>query len=298
MVKSMTGFGRGSYAEENFSVSIEIKTVNHRFGEISIRLPRFLNAVEDRIRKTISEKLKRGRIDVFINCDYTGEDGMQVKVDRPLVQALHKALHEIGDEIGVSGDFVGHSELFYLARSQNVIKVEEGRLDEELYWPKLKLALDEAVSGVENMRILEGENMEKDFLFRLDNIEKTVEAIEKRSPEAVDEYQAKLLERLKKALQECNVTAEPQRVLTEVALFADKTAVAEETVRLRSHCRQFREILQKGGSVGRKLDFLVQEFNREANTIGSKANDMELAGMVVDLKAEIEKLREQIQNVE
>ena len=299
MVKSMTGFGRGSFEEENFSVTVEIKSVNHRYNEIAIRLPHFLNPLEDKIRKTILASISRGRVDVFVTARYTATGAVNVSVDKPLALAYHTALLEVGDAIGITSPNISdQAEVLYLARCPDVITAKEGLFDCDGYWPKIKQAVDQAVGALVSMREAEGKNIVGDFYKRLDLIEQHVLAIEKRSPLAVAEYQAKLTERLDALLADKKISADPDRVLQEVAIFADRVSITEEIVRLKSHIRQFRLILESAQPVGRKLDFLVQEFNREANTIGSKANDFELAKTVVEVKAEIEKIREQIQNIE
>ncbi|MDY6289882.1 MAG: YicC/YloC family endoribonuclease [Succiniclasticum sp.] len=299
MVKSMTGFGRGSYEEDSFSVTIEIKSVNHRYNETAIRLPHFLNPLEDKIRKTILASVARGRIDVFVTARYTNQDAVTVSVDRPLAAAYHQALQEVGQAIGIASPTISEqAEILYLARCPEVITTKEGLFDCDAYWPKIKEAVDQAVGALVAMREAEGRNIASDFYKRLDIIEKNVLEIEKRSPEVVAEYQAKLSERLDALLADKKIAADPDRVLQEVAIFADRVSITEEIVRLKSHIRQFRVILEASQPIGRKLDFLVQEFNREANTIASKANDFELAKMVVDVKAEIEKIREQVQNIE
>ena len=303
MLKSMTGFGRGAYEEENFSVVVEIKTVNHRYTETAVRLPHFLNPLEDKIRKTILASVARGRIDVFVTASYTSGDALQVMVDKPLAKAYHEALLEVGKAIGVEDPvFNDQAEILSLARYPEVIRTQEGLFDCDAYWPKVKTAVDQAVANLVNMRETEGMNIEGDFYKRLDIIEKDVEAVEARAPQVVREYEEKLLVRLKDRLRELQpetgVAIDPERVLQEAAIFADRISITEEIVRLKSHIRQFRTILRSGGPVGRKLDFLIQEFNREANTIASKANDFELAKTVVEIKAEIEKIREQIQNIE
>ena len=299
MVKSMTGFGRGCYEEDNFSIAIEIKSVNHRYSETAIRLPHFLNPLEDRIRKTILASVSRGRIDVFVTARYTAQGAVEVTVDKSLAEAYHNALREIGGAIGVQSPSISEqAEILYLARCPEVITAKEGVFDCEAYWPKIKGAVDEAVNALISMRETEGRNIVADFYKRLDFIEHSVLEIEKRSPQIVEEYQAKLSDRLDALLADKKISADPDRVLQEVAIFADRVSITEEIVRLKSHLRQFRLILESPNPVGRKLDFLVQEFNREANTIASKANDFKLAKIVVDVKAEIEKIREQVQNIE
>ena len=299
MLKSMTGFGRGQYEDENFSVTVEMKTVNHRYNEVAIRLPRFLNPLEDKIRKTILKTVNRGRIDVFINADYTSSENCTLKVDKNLAAAYHRALQEVGSAIGLEELTLNSAqEVMYLSRCQDVINVKEGFFDVETVWPKVEQAVTEALKNLVAMRETEGGNIYGDFIYRADLIAEKLTQIEARSPMVVEEYQAKLTERLNNLLADHNITVEPERLLQEVAIFADRASITEEIVRLKSHIKQFKNIINSDQPVGRKLDFLIQEFNREANTIASKANDYTLAQIVVEIKAEIEKIREQIQNIE
>ena len=299
MLKSMTGFGRGQYEDENFSVTVEMKTVNHRYNEVAIRLPRFLNPLEDKIRKTILKTVNRGRIDVFINADYTSSENCTLKVDKNLAAAYHKALQEVGSAIGLEELTLNSAqEVMYLSRCQDVINVKEGFFDVETVWPKVEQAVTEALNNLVAMRETEGGNIYGDFIYRADLIAEKLTQIEARSPMVVEEYQAKLTDRLNNLLADHNITVEPERLLQEVAIFADRASITEEIVRLKSHIKQFKNIINSDQPVGRKLDFLIQEFNREANTIASKANDYTLAQIVVEIKAEIEKIREQIQNIE
>ena len=295
----MTGFGRSQYEDENFSVTVEMKTVNHRYNEVAIRLPRFLNPLEDKIRKTILKTVNRGRIDVFINADYTSSENCTLKVDKNLAAAYHKALQEVGAAIGLEELNINSAqEVMYLSRCQDVINVKEGFFDVETVWPKVEQAVKEALDNLVTMRETEGGNIYGDFIYRADLIAEKLTKIEERSPMVVEEYQAKLTDRLNNLLADHNITVEPERLLQEVAIFADRASITEEIVRLKSHIKQFKNIINSDQPVGRKLDFLIQEFNREANTIASKANDYTLAQIVVEIKAEIEKIREQIQNIE
>ena len=299
MLKSMTGFGRGQYEDENFSVTVEMKTVNHRYNEVAIRLPRFLNPLEDKIRKTILKTVNRGRIDVFINADYTSSENCTLKVDKNLAAAYHRALQEVGSAIGLEELTLNSAqEVMYLSRCQDVLNVKEGFFDVETVWPKVEQAVAEAWKNLVAMRETEGGNIYGDFIYRADLIAEKLTQIEARSPMVVEEYQAKLTDRLNNLLADHNITVEPERLLQEVAIFADRASITEEIVRLKSHIKQFKNIINSDQPVGRKLDFLIQEFNREANTIASKANDYTLAQIVVEIKAEIEKIREQIQNIE
>ena len=299
MLKTMTGFGRGQYEDENFSITVEMKTVNHRYNEVAIRLPRFLNPLEDKIRKTILKTVNRGRIDVFINADYTTSENCTLKVDKNLAAAYHKALQEVGAAIGLEELNINSAqEVMYLSRCQDVINVKEGFFDVETVWHKVEQAVNEALKNLVAMRETEGGNIYGDFIYRADLIAEKLTQIEARSPMVVEEYQAKLTDRLNNLLADHNITVEPERLLQEVAIFADRASITEEIVRLKSHIKQFKIIINSDQPVGRKLDFLIQEFNREANTIASKANDYTLAQIVVEIKAEIEKIREQIQNIE
>jgi len=299
LLKSMTGFGRGEYEDEQFSVTIEMKTVNHRYNEVAIRLPRFLNPVEDRIRKTILKSVNRGRIDVFINASYTNTENVSIKVDKALVLAYHNALRDVGSAIGCEDYKLNEqSEILYLSRCPDVINAQEGFFDVESVWPKLEQALRQAISNLVAMRETEGSNIYGDFIKRADLIAEKLAVIEERSPQVVEEYQIRLSDRINELLAKHNQVIEPERLLQEVVIFADRTSITEEIVRLKSHIKQFRLIIDADQPVGRKLDFLIQEFNREANTIASKANDYTLAQVVVEIKAEIEKIREQIQNIE
>ena len=299
MLKSMTGFGRGEYEDADFSVTVEMKTVNHRYNEVAIRLPRFLNPLEDKIRKTILKTVSRGRIDVFVNADYTTSGNCTLKVDKNLAAAYHKALQEVGAAIGADAAGINAAaEIMYLSKCSDVINVKEGFFDVESVWPKVEQAVNQAVANLVAMRETEGGNIYGDFIYRADLIAEKLALIEERSPMVVEEYQNKLQERLTNLLADNNIAVEPERLLQEVAIFADRTSITEEIVRLKSHIKQFKQIIASDQPVGRKLDFLIQEFNREANTIASKANDYTLAQIVVEIKAEIEKIREQIQNIE
>ncbi len=299
VLKSMTGFGRGSFEDDEFSVTVEMKTVNHRYNEVAIRLPRFLNPLEDRIRKKILASVNRGRIDVFINADYSASENTTLKVDKNLALAYHRALKEVGAAIGCENpEFNRAAEIMYLSRCPDVINAKESFFDVEAVWPKIEKAVGEALGNLIAMRETEGGNIEGDFAYRAGLIEEKLAKIEERAPMIAEEYYDKLSTRLAKLREEHDITVEPERILQEAAVFADRVSITEEIVRLKSHIKQFRHIINSDQPVGRKLDFLIQEFNREANTIASKANDYTLAQIVVEIKAEIEKIREQIQNIE
>lgn len=295
MIRSMTGYGRGEGVYEDVSVTIELRSVNNRYLDCSIKMPRTYIFAEEALKDRVQSKVGRGKVDVFINLAHTGGEAVSVRVNEELAKGYIDALdrlHQLGDGQNIRREYSPAD----LARFPDVLIVEKQEEDLETMKERLLTVLDAAIEDFNAMRIREGEKLAEDILSRADTIETLTAAVEKRSPQTVAEYRARLEAKMQDVLQ--NVQIDPNRLLTEAAIFADKVAVDEETVRLRSHLGQLREMLHKGGAVGRKLDFLIQEFNREANTIGSKCNDMEITRMVVDIKAEIEKIREQVQNIE
>lgn len=294
MLKSMTGFGRGEFLDAEHRFTAEIKAVNHRYNEIVIRMPKTLGSLEDKIRKTVSATLQRGRIDVFITADEYGEKKRAVRVDKELAIAYHKALKEVGELIGApAGDNVHQ-----IARYPEVLRVEEVATEAEALWPKLQAALEAAVGNLMAMRVAEGANIQKDMMARIDAVIGHVAFVESRAPQVLAEYREKLLGRMRDLMAAVGAEPDEARLLQEAALFADRISITEELVRLRSHLQQFKETLGTGEAVGRKLDFIIQEMNRETNTVASKANDFAVANVVVEIKSEIEKVREQIQNIE
>lgn len=290
----MTGFGRGEYMDGEHRFIVEIKAVNHRYNEIVIRMPKSLGSLEDKIRKTVAATLQRGRIDVFVSLDEYGEKNRLVRVDKELAIAYHKALKELGEIIAAPVDDNVHQ----LARYPEVLRVEEVAADVEVLAAKLQAALTAAVDNLMAMRLAEGANIQADMLARVDKIAERIDLIESRAPQVVSEYREKLLGRMRDLLATVGAQPDETRLLQEAALFADRIGIDEELVRLRSHLVQLRETLLADDAVGRKLDFIVQEVNRETNTIASKANDFAMANVVVEIKSEIEKVREQIQNIE
>lgn len=295
MVKSMTGYGRGERAFEERTVTIELRAVNNRYLDCTVKIPRAYIFAEDAIKSRVQTGIARGKVDVFVTVANTGGEALTVTVNEPLAMAYIQAmkrLHELGAECGDRGEFYTTD----LARFPDVLVVEKKEEDQDALKEQLLTVLDLAIEDFNAMRLKEGARLAEDILGRAGTIESLVSLVEERSPRTVSEYRAKLEARMAEVLQ--NTQIDESRLLTEAAIFADKVAVDEETVRLRSHLSQLREMLSKGGAVGRKLDFLIQEFNREANTIGSKCSDIEIARLVVDIKAEIEKIREQIQNLE
>lgn len=291
-VRSMTGYGRGEHIAEDRKFTIELKSVNHRYNDISIKLPRSLASLEDKIKKHIMQQVFRGKTDVYIGFETFALDDVEVKLNETLAQAYVEKLKILQENLGLAGG----SFLDLAAKFPDVITIDKPQKDEKVIWEALLPALDEAVTRFVAMRQMEGEALKKDILSKAERIKTLVAEVNKRSPLVVEEYRDKLNNRLKDLLG--GVDVDPQRVATEVAIFADRGCVDEEITRLESHLVQLADILEKGGQVGRKLDFLVQEMNRESNTIASKANDIQIVQATIELKSEIEKIREQIQNLE
>ena len=288
MVKSMTGFGRACKEIDGYMITVEIKSVNHRYFEFSCRCPRQYGFIDDKIKSFINSKVARGKIECFVGIEALNTESADVVVNNTLAGAYVKALKELSNNYGLKEDFGAST----VARFPDVLIVRKSEEDEN----KIKTVADEAVEKFIEMRKVEGKRMYDDVYSRSQFILDTVSFIEERSPQTVKEYNDKLVERVHELLGD--VSLDESRLLQEVAIYADKVAVAEETVRLRSHISQLRDFISSDEAVGRKLDFLIQEINRETNTIGSKCNDVEIARKVVDVKAEIEKIREQIQNIE
>lgn len=295
MIRSMTGYGRGEGVYEGVSITIELRSVNNRYLDCCIKMPRSYIFAEDALKERIQSKVARGKVDVFVNIVHTGGEALSVTVNEELAKGYIDALwrlYELGNGQNVKKDYSAMD----LARFPDVLMVEKREEDLDSMKAQLLEVLDRAVEDFNDMRAREGQKLAEDILSRADTIEALTAMVETQSPKTVSEYRAKLEAKMQEVLQ--NVQIDQSRLLTEAAIFADKVAVDEETVRLRSHLSQLRDMLSQGGAVGRKLDFLIQEFNREANTIGSKCSDIEITKTVVNLKAEIEKIREQIQNIE
>lgn len=295
MVRSMTGYGRAERVQERYTVTVELRAVNNRYLDCAVKMPRSYIFAEDALKERVQAKVSRGKVDVFVNIAQNGGEALSVTVNEDLAKSYIEALwklHELGGGERVRSDYSATD----LARFPDVLCVEKQEEDQDAVKVLLIEAADLALDDFNSMRAREGERLKADILSRANTIEELTGMVEVRSPKTVAEYRARLEAKMRDVLQ--NTQIEESRLLTEAAIFADKVAVDEETVRLRSHLSQLREMLTKGGAVGRKLDFLIQEFNREANTIGSKCNDIEIARIVVDIKAEIEKIREQIQNLE
>ena len=295
LLKSMTGFGRGTYSDTEHSFTVELKAVNHRYNDVVVRMPRILNVLEDKIRRTISNKLSRGRVDVFISMeDYTA-DKSNVQVDKQLALAYQKAFQEVAYLLKFQP--TDQHEFSYVIKAPEVVNQKDLRTDAEQLLDKVLLALNEGIDNILAMRELEGKNIYKDLVMRINLLREMLDKIETRAPEVPIEAQRRITERLNELLKDNNIV-DQDRLAQEIAILADKTNITEEIVRLKSHFEQFIKTIQSKQAVGRKLDFLVQELNREVNTIASKANDFSITTIAVDMKSEIEKIREQIQNVE
>ncbi len=294
-VRSMTGYGRGEFTAEDRKFTVEMRSVNHRYNDITVKLPRFLISLEDRIKKKTAENVFRGKTDIYISFETLSSEDVEVKLDEALAAAYAEKLKHLREIIGVPQADDGRI-LELTARFPDVITVEKAQKEEEVLWEILLPALENAVSRFLAMRETEGENLKQDILQKGEKIRALVAGVKERAPLVVEEYREKLNRRLEDILG--NVEVDPQRVAQEVAVFADRGCIDEEITRLESHLIQLDGILREGGQVGRKLDFLVQEMNRESNTIASKANDVQIVQATIALKSEIEKIREQVQNLE
>lgn len=289
---SMTGYGSAKGSVEGQEITVELKSVNNRYLDCSVRLPRNFLFAEDTVKQAVSAGVSRGKVDVFVSAQTSQDSGTVVSVNEELARGYRDAVARIAETLGLESGL----NAFSLARFPDVLTVERRELNKDKAAAALSEITAKAVEEFNAMREREGERLRRDMLGKLETIEGLVSVVEERSPQTVKEYRERLEARLRDILADRSL--DEQRVITEAAIFADRTAVDEETVRLRSHIAQFRTMLEEGSPIGRKMDFLVQEFNRESNTIGSKCSDASLAKVVVDLKSEIEKIREQLQNVE
>ncbi len=292
MIRSMTGFGRAQQIVDGMSITVEIKSVNHRYFDFSSRVPRTYGFLDEKLKTYLQSYISRGKTECYVQLEELEEADCIVSVNHSLAGGYINALNEIGEKYQLRNDVTVSS----VARYHDIFSVHKNEADEERIWNAVKAVTDAAASNFVAMREREGEKLKNDILSRCDTILEHVSFIEMRSPETVIEYNKKLLDRMRTVLEDVQV--DEQRLLTEAAIYADKIAVAEETVRLRSHVSQMHEFMESKEAIGRKMDFLVQEFNREANTIGSKAQDVDIARRVIDIKAEVEKIREQVQNIE
>jgi uncharacterized protein (TIGR00255 family) len=288
----MTGYGRGECAGEKKIWSIEMRTVNHRFLDIQIRMPRQYNSIEDKIRDLIKGYINRGRVDVFLKEVSEGESSKIVKLDKQLAKDYYINLKELSEHLKISFS----PSTVEIAKFPEVMEVEKSEEDLELVWPLLKEAFLKALAEVKQMRVKEGEELALDLLKRIEKVRSLVGEVENMTSQVVEEYKEKLRIRINELAGDYNISEE--RLAIETAIIADKSNITEEIVRLYSHLKQFQENLHKNDPVGRKLDFLVQEMHREVNTIGSKTNDVSISNFVVDIKSEVEKIKEQVQNIE
>lgn len=292
MLKSMTGYGRNEEVAGAKKITVEIKSVNHRFSDYNIKVPRQYGFLEDLVRKKLSGAIARGKVDVYVNIEAYEEADKTISINKELAENYISALRSLADEYGLKDDI----SVSTVAAFSDIFRAEPKRDDEDELWRLVSSVMDPALEAFTAMREREGGRIEEDLRARIGYMRSLAEKIDERSPQTVSEYRDKLYAKIKELLEDRDV--DDARVLTEVAVFADKVAVNEETVRLASHYDEFGEIMDGSEPAGRRLDFLIQEINREVNTIGSKASDIEIAKLVVTLKGEIEKLREQIQNIE
>lgn len=292
MIKSMTGFGRCEIAEGDRKITVEMKSVNHRYMDVNIKMPKKLNFFEAAIRNELKNYIQRGKVDIFITYEDYTESNICIKYNKELASEYLKYLGQMAEDFSLDNDV----RVSTLSRYPEVLSMEEQTVDEDELWALLNKALKGAAESFVDTRLKEGENLKDDLISKLDGMLMHVDYITKRSPEIIDEYKKKLKEKVTELLEDAQV--DESRLLMEVTIFADKVCVDEELVRLRSHIETTRGSLIQGGSIGRKLDFIAQEMNREANTILSKTSDLEISNRAIELKTEIEKVREQIQNIE
>ena len=292
MIKSMTGFGRAEYIDTKRKFTVEIKAVNHRYLDCNIKMPKKLGFFEASIRTLLKDYIQRGKVDIFITYEDYTENNLNLKYNRDMAAEYFSYLKEMADQFGIENDV----RTSVLSRYPEVFSIEETNVDEDEIWSDLEQVVREAATKFVDSRIKEGDNLKKDLCEKLDTMLTYVDEISKRAPEIIEQYRKDLYAKVAEFLADAKM--DEARILGEVTLYADKICVDEEIVRLRSHIGTTKEILENGGSVGRKLDFIAQEMNREANTILSKANDLITSDIAINLKTDIEKVREQIQNIE
>lgn len=291
MIKSMTGFGRGNYENEGREYIVEIKTVNHRYNDISIKLPRSISYLEEKIKKVITEHIKRGKVDVYVTFNNYSEKGKDIKINKDIAKKYISELKELAKEAEINENI----EVTEITKFPEVLNIQNNE-DEELIWNELKAPLNNAISELIKMREYEGTKIAEDLKLRAEKISNKINEISYASTRLVEEYVVKLEERIKELLK--TDVIDEARLAQEVVIYADKTSVQEEITRMKSHIAQLHTLLQTNESVGKRLDFLMQELNRETNTIGSKANCLNITNIVIDIKTELEDMREQIQNIE
>ena len=292
MVKSMTGYGRAVETVNGREFTVEIRSVNNRYLDCTVKLPRTLSFAEDTVKQAVKASISRGKVDVFVSQRSEGMPEVTVSLNRDVAAAYIRAMRQMAEEFQIREDI----SVALVSQMSDVFTVDRPQVDEEQLLADLMQVVGHALEGYDAMRSREGEALKADLTGRGSTIRSLVSQVEEGSPQTVADYRTRLYQKLQEVL--ANTAIDESRILTEAAIFADKVAVDEETVRLRSHLEQMDSMLATGGPIGRKLDFLLQEMNREANTIGSKCNDLRLARVVVDIKAELEKIREQTQNIE
>lgn len=291
MIKSMTGYGRGSYENDGRMYTVEIKTINHRYNDVSVKLPRYLNFLEDNIRKYISKTINRGKVEVYVSLENMSDKGRNIKIDKVLAGTYIDELRSLSNEYNIPDDITVMS----LARMSDIIVVENDA-QEELYWQELQEAMSIALKNIDEARSIEGNRLAEDIETRLNKISEYVDIVERSSEKLLEEYKIKLKNRISEL--NANNIVDENRIGIEIVLFADKSSICEEVTRLKSHIESFKNMLKSEGPIGKKIDFLIQEMNRETNTIGSKANSIGITNYVIEMKNEIENIREQVQNIE
>ncbi len=292
VIKSMTGFGRGEFIDQDLKVVVEMKAVNHRYSDINIKIPRKFSFFETEIRNFLKKEIQRGKVDVFISYEDLGDRTSTVHLHEELGKEYYQAISRLSESLGIPND----ASAYRISRFPEVLTLEETEMNQENAQHVLMEAVKLALVQFMESRVREGEHLKSDIIGKLDDMDSKISLIEERYPQMVADYRAKLESKVHDLLSDANI--DESRLATEVVIYADKIAVDEETVRLRSHIAAMKEELQTGGSIGRKLDFIAQEMNREANTTLSKANDISVSNIAIDLKTEIEKIREQVQNIE
>lgn len=292
MIKSMTGYGSAKGQAEGLEITVELKSVNNRYLDTSVRLPRSFLFAEDTVKSAVQAHISRGKVDVFVSVDSSAADDMVIKVNDPLLKSYVEAIRHISEEYSLVNDMTALN----VSRFPDVLSVEKKDLDADAIAAAISNITEKALVDFDAMRLREGEKLRDDVLSRLDTIDALVRTVEEEAPKTVAEYRARLEQKMAEVLGTAGI--DESRILAEAAVFADHIAVDEETVRLRSHMAQLKTMINGSSPTGRKIDFLIQEFNREANTIGSKCQNSDIAHVIVDLKSEIEKIREQIQNIE
>ena len=293
MILSMTGYGRGEFENENYKITAEMKTVNHRYCDIIIKMPKKLIALEERMKSLIKEKISRGRVEVYINYEEIVKNEYKIEPNFAVLDQYHGALTSIKDKYGLTESV----SLGLLSKFPDALDINYEETDQEAVWVVMEESLNRSIESVFQMREIEGGKLKTDVAERVENIRTMLKSIEGLVPEIVQNHKNKMTERIHELL-DGEVEVDQDRIIHEVAVYADKTSIAEEVTRLYSHFDQLHHFLDKGGNVGRKLDFLVQELNREVNTIGSKSPDIDISNYVIEMKSEVEKIREQIQNIE